>query len=208
MKLATDGATDEADKLFGESLKAQSLMQFATDRATAPADKLFGESLKRSSVSSAITSAAKLLSTALQQARSLQDTRAESYAIGTLGNLYEQTQQWADATKLTQQALVLAQTLDAADISYQWQWQLGRLLRQQQDIPEAIAAYDQAIKQLQSIRYDLVTVNPDVQFSFRDKVEPVYRQFVDLLLQPHNGVEPSQDNIRQARTHDRSPAIS
>src|SRR5579883_2480206 len=144
--------------------------------------------------------AAQMLAIALQQARSLQDTRAESYAIGTLGNLYEQTQQWSDATRLTQQALVLAQSLDAVDISYQWQWQLGRLLRQQQDMPAAIAAYDGAIKQLQSIRYDLVTVNPDVQFSFRDKVEPVYRQFVDLLLQPHNGVEPSQDNIRQART--------
>lgn len=46
----------------------------------------------------------------------------------------------------------------------------------------------------------LFTVNSDVQFSFRDKVEPVYRQFVDLLVQPHNGVEPRQNNIRQART--------
>ncbi|MBI4780708.1 MAG: CHAT domain-containing protein [Oscillatoriophycideae cyanobacterium NC_groundwater_1537_Pr4_S-0.65um_50_18] len=141
---------------------------------------------------------AQALATALQQSRSLPDARAESYAIGTLGNLYEQTQQWSDATQLTQQALVIAQTLDAADIAYQWQWQLGRLLRQQQDMTGAIAAYDGAIKSLQAIRYDLVSVNPDVQFSFRDKVEPVYRQFVDLLLQP--GAEPSQDNIRQARS--------
>jgi CHAT domain-containing protein len=117
-----------------------------------------------------------------------------------LGNLYEQTQQWSDATTLTRQALIIAQTLNAADIAYQWQWQLGRLLKQQQDITGAIAAYDGAIKTLQAIRYDLVTVNSDVQFSFRDKVAPVYRQFVDLLLQPHNGVEPSQDNIHQART--------
>jgi len=142
---------------------------------------------------------AQILAIALQQARSLQDARAESYAIGALGHLYEQTQQWSEATQLTRQALVIAQTLDATDITYQWQWQLGRLLRQQQNIPEAIAAYDEAVKDLQAIRYDLVTVNPDVQFSFRDKVEPVYRQFVDLLLQTHNGVEPSQENIRQAR---------
>jgi CHAT domain-containing protein len=143
---------------------------------------------------------AQVLAIALQQARSLQDARAESYAIGTLGNLYEQTQQWSDATTLTRQALAIAQTLDASDIAYQWLWQLGRLLKQQQDITGAIAVYNEAVKQLQSIRYDLVTVNSDVQFSFRDKVEPVYRQFVDLLLQPHNGTEPSQDNIRQART--------
>ncbi|NJO79021.1 MAG: CHAT domain-containing protein [Cyanobacteria bacterium RM1_2_2] len=142
---------------------------------------------------------AQVLAIALQQARSLQDARAESYAIGTLGNLYEQTQQWTEATTLTQQALAIAQKLDATDIAYQWQWQLGRLLRQQQDMTGAIAAYEQAVKNLQAIRYDLVNVNPDVQFSFRDKVEPVYRQLVDLLLQPHHGLEPSQDNIRQAR---------
>jgi CHAT domain-containing protein len=144
--------------------------------------------------------AAQMLAIAVQQSRSLQDTRAESAAIGGLGHLYEQTQQWPEATKLTRQALLIAQTLDATDIAYQWQWQLGRLLKQQQEIPAAIAAYDQAVKNLQSLRYDLVTVDPDVQFSFRDKVEPVYRQLVDLLLQPHDGAEPSQDNIRQART--------
>ena len=144
-------------------------------------------------------STAQILAIAQQQARSLQDARAESYAIGTLGHLYEQTQQWGEATTLTRQALQMAQTLNATDIAYQWQWQLGRLLRQQQNIPAAIAAYDQAIKQLQAIRFDLVTVNPDVQFSFRDQVEPAYRQFVDLLLQPHHHVEPSQDNLHQAR---------
>lgn len=140
------------------------------------------------------------LAIAWQQARDLQDARAASYAIGSLGHLYEQTQQWLDATKLTQQAVTIAQTLDAADIAYQWQWQLGRLLRQQQDIAGAIMAYDEAIKNLQLIRHDLVTVDSDMQFSFRDKVEPVYRQLVDLLLQSHNGVEPSQNNLRRART--------
>jgi CHAT domain-containing protein len=139
------------------------------------------------------------LTLALAQARSLQDARAESAALGTLGRLYEQTQQWPEATRLTQRALQIAQTLNAADITYQWQWQLGRLLRQQQDIPGAIEAYGQAIHQLQAIRYDLVTINPDVQFSFRDQVEPAYRQFVDLLLQPGPGLEPSQANLRQAR---------
>ncbi len=186
MKLAMDRATDEADKPF----------KLSTTRPSTPSPGVIAPP----SVSSALKSAANLLTLARQQARSLQDARAESYAIGTLGTLYEQTQQWSDATTLTRQALVMAQTLDAADIAYQWQWQLGRLLRQQQDRTRAIAAYDQAIKLLQEIRYDLVTVNPDVQFSFRDKVEPVYRQFVDLLLQPTNGVEPSQENIRQART--------
>lgn len=33
------------------------------------------------------------------------------------------------------------------------------------------------------MRGDLLVLNSDIQYSFRDKVEPVYRQLVDLLLQ-------------------------
>lgn len=39
-----------------------------------------------------------------------------------------------------------------------------------------------------------------MQFSFRDSVEPVYRQFVDLLLTPPSReVEPPQQNLQKAR---------
>jgi CHAT domain-containing protein len=148
---------------------------------------------------------AQLLSVAIAQAKSLKDPRAESYALGTLGGLYEQTQQLADAGDLTQQALLIAQAIAAPDIAYQWQWQLGRL-KARDDIKGALAAYDEAFKTLQSLRGDLVAINPEVQFSFRESVEPVYRQFVDLLLRPQTppyqgatGGEPSQDNLQKAR---------
>ena len=161
------------------------------------------------------TDIARLLATAVQQAQSLSDRRAESYALGTLGHLYEQTQQRNEARSLTQQALTLAQEIDAPDIAYQWQWQLGRLLKAQGDRGEfsalpssptpsspyeaAIGAYTEAFNTLQSLRSDLVAINPDVQFSFRESVEPVYRQFVELLLQSPQGSTPSQKNLKQAR---------
>jgi CHAT domain-containing protein len=126
---------------------------------------------------------AQMLAKAVQAAKNLQDQRAESYAIGTLGQLYEQNQQESDALSLTQQALAIAQTIDASEIAYQWQWQIGRLLKTKGDNERAISAYEQAVQTLQSLRSDLVAINSDVQFSFREKVEPVYRQFVDLLLQ-------------------------
>jgi tetratricopeptide (TPR) repeat protein len=56
-----------------------------------------------------ILASARLLANALQQARSLNDARAESYVLGTLGTLYEQTRQWDNAQQLTQQALILVQ---------------------------------------------------------------------------------------------------
>ncbi|MBW4593431.1 MAG: CHAT domain-containing protein [Brasilonema angustatum HA4187-MV1] len=129
---------------------------------------------------------AQLLASAIQQAQSLQDKRAESYALGTLGNLYEINQQFTDAQKLTKKALVMAQSLNASDIVYQWQWQLGRIYKQQGDQKSAIIYYSEAFNTLKTLRSDLVAINPDIQFSFRESVEPVYRELVALLLQTEN----------------------
>jgi tetratricopeptide (TPR) repeat protein len=142
---------------------------------------------------------AQLLSTGVQQAESLKDQQAESYALGSLGGLYEQTKQLSNAQDLTEKALLIAQTIDAPDIAYQWQWQLGRLLKTKGDIKGALFAYDEAYKTLKSLRSDLAAINPDVQFSFRESVEPVYRQFVDLLLRTEGNSEPTPENLKQAR---------
>ncbi|WP_242053730.1 CHAT domain-containing protein [Nostoc sp. FACHB-888] len=125
---------------------------------------------------------AQQLSTAIEQAQSLQDRRAESYGMGSLGELYEKTSQFSDAQELTEKALFIAQSINASDIAYQWEWQLGRILKKKGDIKGAIASYNVAYKTLQSLRGDLVAINPDVQFSFRENVEPVYRELVELLL--------------------------
>ncbi|MBL1200609.1 MAG: CHAT domain-containing protein [Nostoc sp. GBBB01] len=145
----------------------------------------------------------KILAVARQQAQQLEDIRSESFVLGNLGHLYELSQQWSIAQDLTTQALNLSQSIQASDIAYRWQWQLGRILCQgkpqcdrQGDITGAIAAYQQAFNTLQNIRSDLIATNKNVQFSFRETVEPVYRRLVDLLLQSS---APSQENLTQAR---------
>ncbi|PLZ93904.1 hypothetical protein CEN44_01835 [Fischerella muscicola CCMEE 5323] len=145
-----------------------------------------------------LLSPAQILAQAVQQARSLNDQRSLAYALGTLGSLYEHTRQWSEAQKLTEQALLLAQSSNAPDIAYKWQWQLGRLLKVQGDIPRAIAAYDLAVQTLESIRNDLVAVNREVQFSFRDSVEPVYRESVQLLLDTQQ-IQPEEKTLEKAR---------
>ena len=145
---------------------------------------------------------AKLLASAIQQSRSLEDKRAEAYALKSLGGLYEETKQWSEAQDLTRQGLALAQSSNAPEITYSLEWQLGRLLWAQQDINGAIAAYDAAVDTLESLRRDLVVnkdvVNQDVQFDFRDSVEPVYRQSVELLLQSQKG-KPNEKILEKAR---------
>ncbi len=128
--------------------------------------------------------AAQLLSQAMQQAQSLSDLRAESYAVGQLAHLYEQTQQWEQAQRLSQQALLLAQSAQADDIVYLWQWQLGRILKRS-DLTDAKAAYGAALKTLNLIRRDLLATHPEFQVSFREDVEPLYRELVELLVRPN-----------------------
>lgn len=143
--------------------------------------------------------AAQVLAVAVQQAQSLGDRRAEAYALGNLGNLYEQTQQPQEAQQLTEQALMMAQAISAPDIAYQWQWQLGRVLKAQGKLADATSAYTAAFQTLQAIRSDLVAANPDLQFSFRESVEPVYRELVELLLRREPDQEVSQGQLKQAR---------
>jgi CHAT domain-containing protein len=139
-----------------------------------------------------------LIKTAYQSAMTLQDPRLQSQALGQLGTLYESIQQRSDAQKVTLQALLRIEGLQADDLRYRWEWQLGRLLKQQGDRQQAIAAYTRAIASLKLVRQNLLLNNPDIQFSFRDRVEPIYRDLTDLLLQPDATTAPSQAQLQSA----------
>ncbi|MDZ7961364.1 MAG: CHAT domain-containing protein [Aulosira sp. DedQUE10] len=158
----------------------------------------------------------RLLEMAIQDATQLQDSRALSYALGNRGGFYEYLATEAEhklpqkstlkldqdylltSQKLTQQALLLAQAISAPDIAYQWEWQIGRILAAQRKDDQAIAFYQMAVESLKSVRSDLLTINSDVQFSYRDRVEPVYRGLVDLLLKNNLNSEASQEYLQQA----------
>jgi CHAT domain-containing protein len=128
-----------------------------------------------------------LLNTAIAQSRTIKDARSEAQAIGTLGNLYRSIGQDRSAKQLTEQALIIAESLPAPDLAYRLHWQLGRIITKidPQD-PQAITAYQQAVRHLKTLRNDLNASEADLQFSFRDSVEPVYRELVDLLLKDSN----------------------
>jgi CHAT domain-containing protein len=144
---------------------------------------------------------AKLLTTAIEQARSIKDLRSEAQAVGALGGLYALTGQHQEAKKLTQKALLIAENLPAPDLAYRLDWQLGKIIAannpNDRDIETATSAYRQAINHLKSLRNDLNAIDADLQFSFRDSVEPVYREYVNLLLR--DGKKISEENLANAR---------
>ena len=131
-----------------------------------------------------------ILTQTLNEAKELQDNKALSYAYGNLGGFYEylslekdsNNQLLGKAKNLTAQALFYAQPSNFPDIAYQWQWQLGRIESRLGNQEEALSHYRHAVESLNQVRRDLVGITADVQFSFRDNVEPVYRQLVRLLL--------------------------
>ncbi|NEQ98773.1 MAG: CHAT domain-containing protein, partial [Cyanothece sp. SIO2G6] len=124
-----------------------------------------------------------LLRTAIAIAQTIEDYRAQSFAYGKLGQLYECRQNYGQALQLTQRAEWAAdQSLTSPDSLYLWQWQTGRILHQQGNLTEAIAAYEKAVKTLESIRSDILIADRDIQFDFRDTVEPIYRQLAELRL--------------------------
>jgi CHAT domain-containing protein/glutaredoxin 2 len=177
---------------------AQSLVRLA-DRAA--------ENSPSSHTSRQQLQAAQLLATAHQQASKLNNTQADSYALGSLGELYEYSKQWTEAETLTRQALEkvnavsvtnLPYAVNDGDLAYRWQYQLGRILQAQNDRAGAIQAYEEAAKTLQEhLRKDVASSNLSYQFSFnQDAQQPVHKAWMELLLQPE---QPSQAELQRVR---------
>lgn len=126
-----------------------------------------------------------LLENAVKVAQNLQDSRSKSFANGALGHFYECHQEYNKALELTLEALWQAdQNLLAKDSFYLWQWQAGRIFRAQENKSEAVKAYQQAFDTLEEIRSDILEADKDLQFDFRDVVEPLYRELAQLRLEP------------------------
>lgn len=118
---------------------------------------------------------------ALETAKSTNSLRLQSESFGTLGKLkLEQSQ--ADF----EEALTLAQSVQAWDLAYQWQQELGILYKEQGKYKEALQAYSAAIENVAQVRNNLLSTNTDLQFSFKEKVEPLYRDYMRLLLADSN----------------------
>jgi CHAT domain-containing protein len=141
----------------------------------------------------------EILADVIQQAEYLGDYRAKSYGLGLQGEVFERLEAWNDSEKFSKQALQLAQTINAPEVSYLWQWQLGRIWQKRGKTKEAIAYYSEAVATLKTLSQDLVAIDPDLQYTFRESVEPVYRELVSLLLHSQDGKAISQESLVQAR---------
>lgn len=148
--------------------------------------------------------AQKLLNEAASIARQVKDNRAESFALGKLGKLYEcssKSDKYDIALAYTKQAREVIETnLAAQDSLFLWEWQAGRILKKQGKIADAIIAYKNSKHSLEQVRQKILSDNRNFQFDFRDEVEPIYRELIALQLNAKAG---SKDNkLNQSHNHD------
>ena len=139
----------------------------------------------------------ELLQTTLAEAQALDDPQSESHARGNLAITYYQQERLGEAEEQANQALQIAQGLSAKEMTYRWQWTLSQIQMQQGHGEEAIANCGEAVATLQELQGDLVALNPDVLFSFREDIEPIYRGYVDMLLQVDSQAEQAQQQTLQ-----------
>ncbi|MGL5834809.1 MAG: CHAT domain-containing protein [Waterburya sp.] len=137
----------------------------------------------------------------IKQAQLSGDSRLESYGWGNLGEIWqEQLHLEQTPQQLYEKALLLGQAAQSPEIIYRWQWRLGQIYRQQGLKSKAIASYQAALANLNSLRGDLVALEKEVQYEFKDQIEPVYRELTDLLLtgSPNNQDLEAARNVIEA----------
>lgn len=124
-----------------------------------------------------------LFNAALKIGQHLKNNRLQSFAYGHLAELYYQQTQLTQSLQLTRQAIFFAQTSQAWDSLYRWQWHLAKIFQAQTHIPQAIKQYQIALQTLNKIRPALILGYLGEQHTFEQTIQPIYFELVDLLLQ-------------------------
>ena len=126
--------------------------------------------------------AGEVANSALMVAEQIDDGRSASLALGYSGELAEKQGRLTEAMQLTRRARFMAQQTQAPHLLYQWEWQVGRLLKSQGKLDDAIAAYRRAIATLRSLCDCANYGGGNAQASFRESSGSLYYELADLLL--------------------------
>ena len=121
-------------------------------------------------------------------------SRAKAYALVQWGRWQNDQGFLTEAIVAYEQALHLAQQLQAPDIIATIAPELGTLYSPENPA-KALPIYQLGYEALQTLRTDLAGVNPEFRFSFQEQVEPIYRDYIRLLVTIDP--VPSQGNLAQ-----------
>jgi CHAT domain-containing protein len=119
----------------------------------------------------------------LKSAESIGDMRIASRAYGVRGLLLKRSGRNAEAFAELGKATSAAQSIRAADLAFKWYWELGKLSAIEGRRDKALEYYAASVDGLTALRKEMTQLNPEIQYELRDKVEPIYREYMSLLLE-------------------------
>lgn len=128
-------------------------------------------------------------------AQTLNDYQGMAIAKRKLGHYFETQQQYPLALAYTQEALKYAHAQLAHEQLYRTSWQKARIYEAIGEKKAAKLAYEQAVYSLNRIRNKLISASKNIQFNFQKEVEPVYRNYLSLLLE--NPTSKNLDTVTQ-----------
>lgn len=134
-------------------------------------------------------------------AQAIYDTRAHSFGLGYLAQLYEREQRFEKALRITNLAIRDALEIGADELLYRWQWQQARLMNQLGEPTQALIAYRGALKTLQQARRGL-NASSARKHSFFESAGRLYADYAALLMQQSDAVASEQqrrDHLMAAR---------
>ncbi len=147
------------------------------------------------------TNARREFSRATETALKINNVRLASYAAGNLGLLNFKTEDVDSAMMLTEKAIFWAAQTDTPESLYRWQWQQATILAARNRIDEAVAAFEEAICTLESIRGELSNCYGQAKNELRNSVNELYLQYVDVLLRlaDRRPIDESQEILKRVR---------
>jgi CHAT domain-containing protein len=127
--------------------------------------------------------------------------------MGKLAQLLQSEQRHQEALSLIEQAIVLAYANNDRVLSAKLEAQLAEIFRLQGDSKRALDAYKQAVDDLHSVRTDIPISLPDGRSVLVAMIEPIYRNYVDLLLQTVSSADTTADQQLLMKAIDSMEAI-
>jgi CHAT domain-containing protein len=127
----------------------------------------------------------KLLNPLATLAGDAGQNRVKAEALGSMALLYRWQSRNDEALDLTEQAVTFAQNTKSKELTAQLEAQKGDLLRLLGDDRRALTAYGHAVDDLFSIRADMPINFADGRSTLVEMIEPIYRNYVDLLFKTY-----------------------
>ncbi|MGF1487159.1 MAG: CHAT domain-containing protein [Prochloraceae cyanobacterium] len=131
-------------------------------------------------------------------AKEIGDRAALSYVLLEKGKFYRQQRQLDLAESNIKQGVLVGLSANESHALYELYWNLALIKRSTGDIIESKKAYGSAIANLQQIRGDIALESFRGQLNFRDEIEPIFREYLEILLDLGE-IDPALDLFAQLR---------